>query len=206
SGLAPRERWNRIVEVITDPAQVVVRSWIGGADGGYDLVKMQEQARGIQRIDWDVHQEVVRAEPFFSYVVHDAVALAGRTDRLLMIMRSWTEFLHDGYDTFGECWGWGTPVHGWSATPTKDLVQHVLGVSPAEPGFRSVRIAPRLGTIRTLKESVPSPAGPITIDIVDERILIDSPLAIVLELEGIPSQRLAAGRHELTLPGRSQGD
>lgn len=35
SGPAPEERWPGIVDTITDPARVVVRSWIGG-DGGYD--------------------------------------------------------------------------------------------------------------------------------------------------------------------------
>ena len=61
---------------------------------------------------------MVIAEPFFSYAVHDAVALAGRAELLIELIRRWEEFLVDGYDTFGECWGWGTPVHGWSSTPT----------------------------------------------------------------------------------------
>lgn len=34
SGLAPPERWPGIIDVITDPATLVVRSWIGGDDGG----------------------------------------------------------------------------------------------------------------------------------------------------------------------------
>jgi hypothetical protein len=33
--------------------------------------------RGIQRIDWDPIREMVIAEPFFSYAVHDAVAGGG---------------------------------------------------------------------------------------------------------------------------------
>jgi len=74
SGLAPQDRWSGIVDVVTDPAHLVVRSWIGGEDGGYDMVKIVEHSQGIYRIDWDVEREVVLAEPFFSYVVHDAVA------------------------------------------------------------------------------------------------------------------------------------
>ena len=106
--------------MITDPARLVIRSWIGGEDGGYDMTKIVEHSQGIYRIDWDVDREVVLAEPFFSYVVHDAVAAAGRGDRLPSLLRRWSVFLEHGYDTFGECWGWGTPVHAWSATPTKD--------------------------------------------------------------------------------------
>jgi hypothetical protein len=31
-----------IVDVITDPHRLVVRSWIGGEDGGYDMTKIVE--------------------------------------------------------------------------------------------------------------------------------------------------------------------
>ncbi len=54
SGLAPQNRWAGIVDVITDPHRLVVRSWIGGADGGYDMTKIVETSQGIYRIDWDV--------------------------------------------------------------------------------------------------------------------------------------------------------
>jgi alpha-L-rhamnosidase len=82
--------------VITDTDRLVVRSWIGGEDGGYDTTKIVEQSQGIYRIDWDADREVVLAEPFFSYVVHDAVASAGRADRLPGLLRRWSVFLHDG--------------------------------------------------------------------------------------------------------------
>jgi alpha-L-rhamnosidase len=201
SNLAPRERWNRIIDAITDERRVVVRSWIGGADGGYDIQKMQDQARGIQRIDWDAREEVVRAEPFFSYVVHDAIAQAGRQELLLTVMRSWTQFLHDGYDTFGECWGWGTPVHGWSATPTRDLIQYIIGITPATPGFHAARIAPRLGSLNRAKAVVPTPAGPITVAVEGQEIRIDSPVPVILELEqGTAPTRLPAGLHTLAFP------
>ena len=110
---------------MTDPKRLVVRSWVGSETGGYDHERFAEQMRGIPPIDWDTEQEMVIAEPFFSYVVHDAVARAGRAELLMDLVRRWEEFLVDGYDTFGECWGWGTPVHGWSSTPTArpDLVR-----------------------------------------------------------------------------------
>jgi alpha-L-rhamnosidase len=40
SGLAPQARRAGIVGVITDASRLVVRSWIGGADGGYDMAKL----------------------------------------------------------------------------------------------------------------------------------------------------------------------
>jgi hypothetical protein len=85
---------------------------------------------GALSIDWDVDREIVGAEPFRSYIVHDAVARAGRGEKLIDLVRRWETFLVDGYDTFAECWTWGTPVHGWSACPTRDLVAYVLGITP----------------------------------------------------------------------------
>jgi alpha-L-rhamnosidase len=126
---------------MTDPDRVVVRSWIGAADGGYDPQKMAAQVTGDLAVDWDVDREVVSAEPFGSYLVHDAVALAGRAETLVDLVRRWETFLVDGYDTFGECWTWGTPVHGWSASPTRDLValfsaSHRSSPASPEPGSR----------------------------------------------------------------------
>ena len=158
SGLAPRERWSRIIDAITDPATLVVRSWIGGDDGGYDMVKIEEQTRGIQRIDWDAATEVVLAEPFYSYVVHDAVAAAGRAAELPDLLRRWSVFLHDGYDTFGECWGWGTPVHGWSSTPTRDLIWYVLGRHAGRARLRPRARRPRARSPRLARRRRPDAA------------------------------------------------
>ncbi|NAZ78179.1 hypothetical protein GTQ99_22615, partial [Kineococcus sp. T13] len=198
SGLAPRERWARIVERITDPERVVVRSWIGDYDtAGYSFAKMAEQSRGVQRIDWDVEQQVVRAEPYFSHVVHDAVAAAGRGELLIDLVRDWEQFLVEGYDTFGECWGWGTPVHGWSSTPARDLITHVLGITPDLPGYARVRIAPRPGRLHEIAGAVPTPHGPVEVRISGAGARIDSPVPILLVAQDGAESELPAGQHEV---------
>ena len=199
SGLAPAERWKGIVERITDPARLVVRSWIGGADGGYDFKRFAEVSRGILRIDWDVEREIVLAEPFFSYVVHDAVARAGRAEQLIDLVPRWQQFLTDGYDTFGECWGWGTPVHGWSATPARDLVVYVLGISPAEPGFTRARIAPRLGSLTEAAAAVPTPHGFLEVRISGGEAVIDSPVPVLFVRDDGSEEALEAGKGRVSL-------
>jgi alpha-L-rhamnosidase len=199
SGLAPPERWDGIVERITDPARLVVRSWIGGADGGYDFKRFAEVSRGILRIDWDVEREIVLAEPFFSYVVHDAVARSGRAGQLTELVRRWDQFLVDGYDTFGECWGWGTPVHGWSATPARDLVVYVLGISPAEPGFTRARVAPRLGGLAEAAGSVPTPHGFVEVRISGGEAEIDSPVPVLFVREDGSEHALGSGQTRMSL-------
>ncbi|MFF1635841.1 alpha-L-rhamnosidase N-terminal domain-containing protein [Leifsonia sp. NPDC058248] len=199
SGLAPRARWDRIVTAITDPGTLVVRSWIGGEDGSYDEVKIADQMHGIQRIDWDPEREVVIAEPFYSYLVHDAVAAAGRAGDLVTLMRRWSQFLVDGYDTFGECWGWGTPVHGWSSTPTKDLVQYVLGVTPGAAGFTAVRVAPSLGPLGFAEGSVPTPHGSVRVRVEGGTVAIESPLPGILVHTDGSEEEFAAGSVTSTL-------
>ncbi|MFF1571471.1 alpha-L-rhamnosidase N-terminal domain-containing protein [Leifsonia sp. NPDC058292] len=199
SGLAPHARWESIVAAITDPDTLVVRSWIGGADGSYDQQKIEDQIRGVQRIDWDADREVVIAEPFYSYLVHDAVAAAGHAGDLVTLMRRWSPFLADGYDTFGECWGWGTPVHGWSSTPTKDLVQYVLGVTPGSPGFATVRIAPSLGPLGLVEGSAPTPHGSVLVRVEDGVVSVESPVDGVLVHADGTEETFAAGRFSSAL-------
>jgi alpha-L-rhamnosidase len=197
AGLAPEARWGRIIDTITDPARLVVRSWIGGSQGEYSPEKTQQQIQGIYAIDWDAEREIVVAEPFMSYAVHDAVAQAGKADRLPDLYPRWSEFLVDGYDTIGECWGWGTHVHGWSCTPTRDMIFYTLGVTPAAPGYTKARVAPRLGRLAWATGNVPTPHGMIAVEVNGARVVVDSPVPVVVELAGQPARDLPAGRHEL---------
>jgi len=75
------------VDAMTDSDRLVVRSWVGSETGGYDHERFAQQMRGIQHIDWDPGREMVIAEPFFSYAVHDAVARAGRAELLIDLLR-----------------------------------------------------------------------------------------------------------------------
>ena len=181
AGLVAEDRIDRVLAWISDPDRLVTRSWIGGS-GGYDNAKIADQIQGIQRIDWDAENEVVRAEPFAAYHVHDAYRHSGRPDLIVDAIRKWSEFLVDGYDTFGECWGWGTPVHGWSSTPTKDLVTAVLGVTPDAPGFGRARIAPAYGVVADFSGAAPTPAGLVSVEVRGREVSVQSPVPFRLRL------------------------
>ena len=53
--------------------------------------------------------------------------------------------------------------HGWASGPTAWLSQHVLGVTPLEPGFKRVRVMPQLGRLQWAEGAYPTPFGPIKI-------------------------------------------
>ncbi len=187
SGLAPQLRHRRIIEAITDPDKLVISSWMPNFSPApltpeQAGARMGNIARGIRVPDWDVENKIVIAEPFMSYVVHDAVAQVGMADKLPDLYKRWLGFLKDGFDTFGEAWGAGTHVHGWSATPSRDMAFYTLGVTPAEPGFAVARIAPRLGPLDWAEGTVPTPHGLIRVRAERDRLTVDSPVPVIIDL------------------------
>ena len=139
------------------------------------------------------------AEPFMQYVVHDAIALAGHADRLPELYGRWSQFLTGGYDTIGEDWRHGTHVHGWSCTPTKDMIFYTLGVTPAEPGYAAARIAPRLGSLAWAEGKVPTPHGLISVRAEPGMVSVDSPVPMVVDLPAPATT--PASRGEARSPG-----
>ncbi|MCX4674131.1 hypothetical protein OG413_02165 [Streptomyces sp. NBC_01433] len=125
------------------------------------------------------------AQPFFRYVVHDALAPLGAADRIEGLCHDRTALLESGGSAFRECWEGGSYCHGWSATPSRDLLVHTLGVTPAEPGCLRVRVAPRLGGLSWARGAVPTPGGLVQVDATPERVRIESPVPVeVLHPDG----------------------
>src|SRR5205085_1538514 len=122
-GLAPEERWPRLVEVITDEADLIHASF-ARSDGpslpNTDVGVGSFIRDGHPEVPWwDTGREVVRAQPFFRYVVHDALAAAGRADLIAAQCRDWAWALERCPTSLTETWYGGTVSHGWSATPTR---------------------------------------------------------------------------------------
>jgi hypothetical protein len=181
AGLVPPDRIPRVVAGITDRSRLIKHAWVmdkvtvdGGGSGYVHMVT------GYPDPEWDVETQMVEAEPFFRYVVHDGLARAGRADLVAGMCRDWSYFLDRGETTWPEDWNGGTRCHGWSSTPTRDLIVHTLGITPAEPGYASVRVAPALGDLDWARATVPTPHGPVTVEAhADGRVVVDSPVPVV---------------------------
>ena len=181
AGLVPADRLEAVVTRLVDRSRLIRHSWVmdsvtvdGGSTGFVHLVM------GYPDPTWDVQEHMVEAEPFFRYVLHDGLARAGRADLVAELCRDWQVFLDAGETTWPECWTGGTRCHGWSSTPTRDLVVHVLGITPAEPGYAAVRVAPALGDLDWARATVPTPHGPITVEArADGTVEVDSPVPVV---------------------------
>jgi hypothetical protein len=188
--LVPEARVDRVLDTISDRSRLVRVTWMQISGPQYLIAGPGEPT-------WDVKNEIVAAQPFYRYVVHDALASAGRADEIPSLCRDWAELLERGETTWPELWVGGTHCHGWGSTPTRDLVVHTLGIQPAEPGFAVARVAPRLGDLAWAEGAAPTPHGLVRVRAERGRIEIESPVPVDLDRAGSPVLRLAPGRHAL---------
>jgi alpha-L-rhamnosidase len=182
AGLVPDDRMARVIAGITDRRRLIRHSFV------MDRLTIDGDGQGFVYLmngfpsqpPWDVENQMVEAEPFFQHIVHEAMVTAGRADLVVESCRLWQVFVDAGETTWPECWVGGTRCHGWSSTPTADLVRYVLGITPAEPGYASVRVSPALGDLEWARATVPTPHGWITVEAhADGRLHIDSPVPVV---------------------------
>ena len=127
-----------------------------------DAVAPADQAALMERVLSDA--TLTQSTYYFSYYQLEALRKAGLGDRYIDQLGPWRGMLELGLTTVPE-----TPEptrsdsHAWSAHPNYGLLATVLGVRPAEPGFRSVRIAPHLGPLQRAEGRVPHPKGEIVV-------------------------------------------
>ena len=91
------------------------------------------------------------------------------------------------------------PAHGWSSTPTRDLVVHVLGVAPLGLGSTTYRVAPARTGIRWLRAGVSTTAGLMTVDVEGARLGLVTPVPVrIVTWVGDVVDR-PSGRHQVNL-------
>ncbi len=196
-GLVPSWRVADLADALCDRSRLVFAAWLmPGIDARLDGDDVDEGdmyagasylLSGKAEPWWDVERQIVAAQPFFRYVVHDGVVAAGRADRIPELCRDWAVLLErDGVaqTTWSEVWYGGTHCHGWSSTPTRDLMQHTLGITPAEPGFTVASVAPALGDLDWASGSVPTPHGPVSVQIDRDGLTVTSPVPTRVQLDG----------------------
>lgn len=193
SRLAPQDRWPLLAERIADPRRLVERSWFAKTEG-FDVQAIAAASMTHPAPDWDVETQIVRAQPFGSAIVHEALAAAKATPALLRAIRDWEAFLREGGDTFGEGWGWGTTAHAWSSAPTRDLVAYILGAEPSTWGGTQWRIQPALGPLATLSSRIPTRHGAIDVDAAIDQTVVDTPVPVEFVTADQTLVPLAPGR------------
>jgi len=196
----------QLLDTIVDPDRLVYASWLlpgrhalleNSDDPGDMYADASTLVSGPAEPWWDLERGVVAAQPFYRYIVHDAAAVADRADMIPGLCRDWRRLAGRSATTFSETWFGGSHCHAWSATPTRDLMQYTLGVTPAAPGFTRARVAPVLGDLAWARGAVPTPAGLLTVDARPDRVVLDTPVEANVVFGGIDT-RVGPGQHELT--------
>ena len=136
----------------------------------YDVIPKADQAAVMQRIlahDFgedgaSTDSALIEETYYFRFYLARAIDHAGMGDKYLKFLQPWRELLPLGFSTWPESTGeTRSDSHAWSAHPTYDLFTIVAGIRPAEPGFKTVRITPHLGSLTALDASYPHPLGRI---------------------------------------------
>ena len=149
---------------------------------------------------------LAQATYYFGFYVFEALRESGMSDRYVDLLVPWRRMLALGLTSTPE-----NPeptrsdTHAWAAHPNYGLLATVLGVRPATAGFRTVRIAPALGSLQRAEGRVPHPRG--VIDVTLERVgaagvhgVVTLPAGVTGTFEwGGKRVPLRAGRQEIRL-------
>lgn len=85
---------------------------------------------------------------------------AGRIDEITPLGK---KSLHGDYGAYCYVGFRHSLCHGWASGPAAWMSRHLLGVTPVEPGFKTVNIEPFLGDLDWVEGAVPTPFGPIKV-------------------------------------------
>ena len=137
-----------------------------------DAVPVAQQQAVLQKALTDRNggpDTLTQATFYFKFYLFQALKKTGMGDQLGPQLKPWRDMLALGLTTFAEqpdrIGGPSTrsDCHAWSASPVYEMLATICGISPAEPGFRSVRMLPYLGDLPSVEGQMPHPAGNIAV-------------------------------------------
>ena len=135
----------------------------------YDVIPKDHQQDVLKRIlaiePGTTPDGVLSASYYFRFYLARALEHAGMADDYLKSLEPWRKLLPLHFSTWPEIPGdTRSDSHAWSSHPIFDMLTLVAGIEPATPGFASVRIAPHLGSLNSVKATFPHPQGEIKVE------------------------------------------
>jgi alpha-L-rhamnosidase len=151
-----------------------------------------------------------QATYYFRFYVDEALQRTGLADRYLERLGPWRDMIANGLTTTAE-----TPEptrsdsHAWAAHPNYELLATVLGIRPAQPGFRKVLIAPALGTLKRASGKMPHPKGEIQVSYRLSATTLNAAVTLPADVPGEFRWRgetltLRGGRNTITCSSRCE--
>ena len=110
-------------------------------------------------------KDLIQCTIYFRFYLVRALYEAGMADYYFSQLDPWEDMIKKGLTTFEEGdYDERSDCHAWGASPNYDLLATVCGITPAEPGFKTVNIAPSFGSLKHIKAAMPHPAGKISLE------------------------------------------
>jgi alpha-L-rhamnosidase len=176
----------------------------------YDVIPVASQPAVLKKVisiePGTTPDGILSASHYFRFYLARALDHAGMADAYLDSLKPWRDLLPLHFSTWPEQPGdTRSDSHAWSAHPIYDLLTLVAGIQPSSPGFATVRIAPHLGSLPTLRTSFPHPAGLITVAYTRRGSALDADIVLPDGLSGSfvfrgKTQPLHPGANHLTAP------
>lgn len=124
----------------------------------YDLTPKSRQQDIMRRL----FRADLNTQPYFMHFVFGALNHAGLFDEFgVSQMHRWK--IVEDTQSFREMWATGDYSHAWQCTPLFQMSSRVLGITPASPGFQSVRICPQVCALKWAKGAMPTPYGKVPV-------------------------------------------
>lgn len=109
--------------------------------------------------------DLARTTIYFTHYLFETYRVLGRMDKLFERLKLWFDLETNGFKTtFEEPEPSRSDCHAWGAHPIYHYFATILGIRPASPGFRTVRIEPQLGPLTGARGVLVHPAGEISVD------------------------------------------
>lgn len=164
-GDAPTARWEQIIARITDPDRLTFTA-------GPPIVPVGETLNELEG--------VVLANTFYSHFVYTALAKARRADLALELMHKKLKPMIDvGADTLWESLEpTASLCHGFSASPTYQLVHAVAGLQPTVAGAGTLNLSPQLAHLNHLKTSLATIGGEVHLSLRKAGGIIEGEIAV----------------------------
>ena len=141
---------------------------------------------------------------YFAQYLLEAFCEAGRADIAVRLMastgeRSWQAMIDFGSTVSMEAWNMKAKPnqdlnHAWGAAPINVISRYVLGVTPLEPGFKTIAIAPQPGGLKKIEATVPTAKGPVKLSVDGDNLTVVTPASARVTWGGKTAD-VAPGRH-----------
>jgi alpha-L-rhamnosidase len=129
-----------------------------------DAIPEARQQEFVRKFKDD--KDLIQPTMYFRYYLTRALHQTGLGDNYLGTLDLWHEMLDNGLTTFAEKPDpTRSDCHAWSASPNYDLLSLVAGIEPASPGFKSIKMEPHFGPLRSISGEMPHPSGTIFFDL-----------------------------------------